>query len=436
VSGRAAPSAWLPRIAYRVLTWCLFPFLWLRLWWRGRHLPAYRERWRERLGYFAPPARRDGVWFHLVSAGETIAAAPLVRAFLAARPHVPVVVTTTTPTGSDRVRALLGDRVLHVYAPYDYKAAVARFLDRTQPRLLVLMETELWPQVLAACARRGIRVVAVNARLSARSARGYARAPALTRRMLAAIDHVACQFDAHRGRFLALGADPSRVSVVGSVKFDLDPPEGLAATVDALAAKWRRGRPTWLAGSTHDGEEDVVLAAHARVRARFPDALLVLVPRHPERCAPLRARIAPLASASVHDDAAAEVGVVLGDRMGDLFPLYGIADVAFVGGSLVDHGGQNVIEPAWHGLPVLTGPSDRNFTDVVARLEAAQALQRVTDAATLADAVITLLSDPSERSRRGAAARAVVDENRGATARLAALLLQHADATERLARLA
>lgn len=432
MTGATGPPLALPtRVVYRLLTWLLFPLLWLRLWWRGRHQPAYRDRWQERLGYFAPPARKQGVWFHLVSAGETIAAAPLIRAYLDARPETPVVVTTTTPTGSERVRALFGDRVLHVYAPYDYKSAVKRFLDRTRPRLLVLMETELWPQMLAACARRGIPVVSVNARLSERSARRYARIGTLTHRMLHSISHIACQFANHRQRFIDLGADAARVSVEGSVKFDLMPPANLDAATQALRQAWRPKRMAWVAGSTHEGEDTVVLAAHARVRQEFPDALLVLVPRHPERapaiaaaCVPLRAHL--LSSA----DLPADVAVLIGDRMGELMLLYGLADVAFVGGSLVDRGGHNVIEPAWHGLPILMGPSDRNFADVVAPLEAVHAIARVTDAESLAAALITLLHDADERMRRGTAARQIVDENRGASARLLERLLAWSDASE------
>ncbi len=411
------------RLPYTLLLYLLLPLILLRLWWRGRLAPAYRRRVGERFGFFTAPPLRAPIWVHAVSVGETIAAAPLIDALRCRYPERDIVVTTMTPTGSERVRALFGDRVFHVYAPYDLPDALARFLGRVRPALALIVETELWPNTVAACAARSIPTLLVNARLSARSARGYARVAALTRPMLQALTGVVAQNAVDGDRFVALGLPRSRLAVSGSIKFDIALSTALR---DSAAAEriWLGldTRPVWIAASTHDGEDELLLAAHAELRRHHPDLVLLLVPRHPERFDAVAARVAQcglsLVRRSSGSAVSADTAVLLGDTMGELLLLLGCADLAFVGGSLVARGGHNMLEPAAWGLPIVTGDSDFNFGEISALLQQAGALVKVADAAALTAALSVLLDDAGERQRRGAAAQRVVAENRGALARL------------------
>ena len=425
----ALPSALLWRSLYQLLLAVLMPFVWLRLAWRAMRIPALRTRWSERRGVLAQAIVPGGIWLHAVSAGEVIAAAPLIRRLRERHPAWPLLVTTTTHTGSERVQALLGDAVQHAYAPYDTAAAVRRFLATAQPRMAVFFETELWPNTIEACHQRGIRTLLVNGRLSARSARRYARLGAFTTRMLCQLDVIACQGADHAARFVQLGAPRTRTQALGNLKFDLQVDAALLIAGSALRREAPfADRPVWIAASTHAGEEAIVLAAHLQVRARVPRALLVLVPRHPERSAEVerlctgwrvarRSRGAAPVSTDQHTEVG-EVDIVLCDRIGELLLLYSTAQVAFVGGSLVDVGGHNLIEPAALGIPVLAGASDRNFADVVAQLRAVGALSIVSDADTLATEVCAVLQDPLAAARRAAAGREVVLAGQGATERV------------------
>jgi 3-deoxy-D-manno-octulosonic-acid transferase len=417
----------LARLVYGAALWLALPAVWARLVWRGHADPAYQPRRSERFGRVPADVPEGPIWFHTVSAGETIAAAPLIRALRAEFPDVPFLVTTMTPTGSAQVARLLPAGVAHCYAPYDFGFAVRRFLARVQPRLLVLMETELWPNLIGATADRNVPVVAINARLSERSARGYARIRWLTRPMLQRLAWIACQYPDHVERFRSLGAPAERVEATGSVKFDLVLPRDHAARVAALRAGWRIGeRPVWIAASTHPGEDEVVLAAHRALTARLPNAALVLVPRHPERSeavAVLAARAGfEVCRLSAGAPASGRFDILLGDVMGELLYLYGLARVAFVGGSLAATGGHNPIEPAALGLPVLMGPHQFNFADVTQRFAEAGSLQTIRDDAGLVAAVARLLSDDELCGRLGAAARQVVAMNGGASERLLARL--------------
>jgi 3-deoxy-D-manno-octulosonic-acid transferase len=420
------------RILYQVLLPLAYPLVRLRLLWRARREPEYGRRIPERLGRVPASVPRGAIWFHTVSAGETIAAAPIIDRLLGEFPESDFLVTTMTPTGSEQVIARLGGRVAHCYAPYDFRGGVERFFDAVAPRLLVIFETELWPNLLEAAARRGIPVDLVNARLSERSARGYARIGALTRRMLGQLQHIACQYPAHGQRFVALGAQPGRVSVLGSVKFDLCLPDDHGARCAELARRWRlEGRPVWIAGSTNPGEDAPVLAAHDAVRSACPGACLLLVPRHPSRAVDLEKMVQEAGFSVIRQSAAAgaqaevAVDVVIGDVMGQLLYLYGLSQAAFIGGSLVPVGGHNPIEPALCGQPLLTGPHTFNFPDVVAAFEDSEALLRVGDAAGLAAEVSRCLGDAELRGRMAASARRVVAANTGATERLLALLREH-----------
>lgn len=406
---------------YRLVLLIALPFVALRLWWRGRRDPAYREGHAERWGWVDPSQPTGALWFHTVSAGETAAAAPLIRMALE-RLDVPLLVTTMTPTGLDAARRLLGDRVTARYAPYDFGWAVRRFVAAVRPCALVLVETELWPNLISFSRAQGATVALVNGRLSARSARGYAIVRGLSRRMLNALALVACQYPDHAARFIALGAPRDRVHVLGSVKFDVVLPEGILETAQRVRAEWGiTDRPVWIAASTHAGEEAMVFAAHRALSARFPRLLAIVVPRHPARFDSV-VKLAvetglETVRLSAEAPAVARADVLIGDVMGRLLELYALADVAFVGGSLVPHGGHNPIEPAALGLPIVMGAHDFNFADVAALFERAGCLRRANDAGTLADQVARLLSDPHRRAAEGGIAQRVVADNRGATER-------------------
>jgi 3-deoxy-D-manno-octulosonic-acid transferase len=418
------------RPLYTLLFYCALPLIFLRLLWRARGNPAYRDRWGERLGLYAgAAAAHDGktVVFHAVSVGETHAAQPLIERLLAARPDLRVVVTCTTPTGSARVQELFGARVEHVYLPYDLPGAVQRFLARFTPALVVLLETELWPNLLHACHQRGCKVVLANARLSARSAARYARHVALTQTMLDALDTVVAQAAADGQRFVGLGLAGNRLLINGSLKFDMTVNQQKVQAARALKARWR-GRPVWIAASTREGEDAKVLRAMKLALQQLPSLLLVLVPRHPERFA-LAATLAADAGFTVQryssgGELGSELQVLVGDTMGDMHFYYSLADVAFVGGSLVDTGCQNLIEPAALGLPVLSGPSLYNFQAVSDLLREQQGMRVVPDEDALAREVVGLLQQPEEAKVMGERARQVVAGNQGATERLGALILE------------
>lgn len=408
------------RLLYTGLLYLILPLALLRLYWRGRHDAGHRRRWRERLGFF-PPLPSGCLWVHAVSLGETRAALPLIRALLERYPDLPLLVTTTTLTGSRQVWEALGERVLHVYAPYDLPGAVRRFLRQTRPRLAVIMETELWPNLLRQCAVAGIPTMIANARLSERSARGYARIRRLTASMLRDVTLIAAQAEADADRFRALGTP--RVEVTGNLKYDLSLPDDLPERGWQLRRELLgEERRVWIAASTHAGEDEPILAALALLRPRWPELLLLLVPRHPERfdgvAALCRQQGCKLVRRSEQRACAPDTAVFLGDTMGELLLFYAAADLAFVGGSLVDTGGHNVLEPALLGLPVLFGPHMFNFTEASQRLLEAEAAWQVTDAAALATAVDRLLADPELRRTIGQRGRAVVERHRGALAAL------------------
>lgn len=414
------------RALYTLIFRLAMPAILARLWWRGRVAPAYRQRVAERfgLGDKLPPG--STLWLHAVSVGEFIAAVPLIRRLQQSYPDHQLLITTTTPTGAERVRATFGDQVFHRYLPYDLPGAMARFIDRTQPALAVMMETEIWPNLYHACRRRHIPLVLVNARMSARSARGYARLASLSRDTLRCLSAVAAQSEADRERLIALGAFAERVEVTGSIKFDLELASDLQDRAVVLRESLGAGRPVWIAASTHDGEDEIVLDAFAKLREQVPTALLVLVPRHPERfdavaelC--LRRQLS-VVRRSEGAGCVADTQVFLGDTMGELMVFYAAADVAFVGGSLVATGGHNPLEPAALGLPVLMGPHTFNFAEITRWLAQAGGLQTVQDASSLAQAVTQLLQNEHNRQVMGEAARTLVAQNRGALARVMTLL--------------
>ena len=414
---------------YTLLLYLLTPLVLLRLVWRGLRAPDYWRRWPERFGTIEPPLGEHVIWIHAVSVGEVQAAEPVIRALLEQRPEHSILVTTVTPTGSSRVVDMFGDDVAHVYAPYDLPGAVARFFDRVRPQLAIVMETELWPNLFHACHHRSVPLLLVNARLSARSVTGYRRVRKLVCRTLACVTEIAAQTATDAGRFESLGAAAGSISVTGNMKFEQRIPPSLLERAEVLRRDWGIGRPVWIAASTHEGEDEMLLDVFRQLRKQFSGCLLVLVPRHPERFEGVaelcRHRGYNTVLRSEQVPCTPETSVFVGDSMGELPLFYAAADVAFVGGSLVHHGGHNLLEPAALGIPVVTGPNVFNFVEICDLLLQAGACKKVETTAELLQTVSRWLEDANERHHVGQQGRQVVEKNRGALKSVMAMIDGH-----------
>ncbi|MFI4869186.1 MAG: lipid IV(A) 3-deoxy-D-manno-octulosonic acid transferase [Steroidobacterales bacterium] len=411
------------RRVYTLLLYLALPVASLVVLVRGLREREYWRGWQQRFG-FGPPRAGGGVWVHAVSVGEVQAAAVLIEALRARLPGDEITLSCATPTARARGRALLPDLDVR-YAPYDLPGSVRRCLAVLRPRLLIVLETELWPNLLHETQRAGVPILIASARVSARSARIYQRLPGLLRASLAGGVWVGAQTDADAQRFAALGVPPARLAVVGNIKFDRNVLPGQLERGAQLRARYAGARALWVAGSTHAGEEQIVLEAHRRLLEQAPGVLLILAPRHPQRFEAAAAAVAARGLAFARRSAEASTdgcAVLLLDTLGELADFYAAADVAFVGGSLVPVGGHNLLEPAALGLPVLSGPQQFNSPELARALSERGALTIVHDAAELAAALARLLADPQARAQQGAAGRAAIDANRGALERLLGLI--------------
>lgn len=404
------------RFLYTFLFYLALPFIFIRLLWRSFSQPVYRKRWGERLGYY-PYTFQQCIWVHAVSVGEVIAAIPLIKALMKAHPDLQMVVTTMTPTGAERVQAAFGDSVKHAYIPYDLTTAMQRFINHMHPVICIIMETELWPNLLAVSQRNKVKIALVNARLSEKSARGYRFIALLTREMLNRIDFIAAHGEVDANRFIALGAPKNRMLVTGNIKFDIELPSDSIQKSSLLRNELGDDRFIWIAASTHEGEEEIILAAHQTLRLTHSHALLILVPRHPARfdaISTLAEQSFVVARRSLHQTCSNETAVYLGDTMGELLLMYGAADVAFVAGSLIPRGGHNMLEPAALAKPILTGPHLFNFAEISELFVRANALIKVTDAHSLATQLDYFIQHSDEQKEMGERAFQVVISNRGA----------------------
>lgn len=411
------------RFFYTVSIYLLSPVILLRLLYRVIRAPAYARRLAERFGFGGVAGTRKTIWLHSVSVGETLAAVPLVKALQQRYPDHRLTLTCMTPTGSERIQVAFGDSVDHCYAPYDMPDSVARFLNRIKPQLLIIMETELWPNTIAACHKRKIPVLLANGRLSEKSANAYRKIQPLVKPMLAQLSTVAAQHSDDGARFVDLGLAENALTVTGNIKFDLSLDQAVRGKAQQLLSEWRceSERPILLAASTHRGEDEIILEAFAQIKTRIENLLLVLVPRHPERfnqvaelCVSAGFNLARRSSADKVEGA----DILLGDTMGELMTFFGACDIAFVGGSLVPSGGHNVIEPAAWGVPVLTGPHLFNFTEASQLLLDGEALLVCNDAKQLAEQCITMLNSQQRREQMGSQARLIAEANRGALDKL------------------
>lgn len=405
------------RIFYSLLIALATPLVLLYFTLRGFRDRSWLGRWRERFGFIPAAVRQQGIWVHAASVGEFNAAAPLIRALLKNQPQIPLTVTTFTPTGSERVRLDMGDKVAHFYIPIDLPGAVRRFIDRLQPRLVIVMETEIWPNLYLQARQSSIPLLIANARLSERSMRRFRRLPGFVGEVVRSASWIGAQSSADAERFASLGAKQA-MEITGNLKFDLHVAASLDEKAEALRSRWGRDRPVLVAGSTHEADENVVIPVFVELLKTFPDALLILAPRYPERFS----RAAQLAKAAglgtelrSHGEACTgEAQCFVIDTIGELMIYYACADVAFVGGSFGDQGGHNPLEPAALGKPVLLGPHMENAREIAQQLLHCEAARRVGDQPEFLRAAQQVLSDGVLRDNMGQAGKNLVQQNRGA----------------------
>jgi 3-deoxy-D-manno-octulosonic-acid transferase len=419
------------RYVYSLVFTLALPLIFLRLLLRSLRVPAYRQRWAERLGMFQDPAIvPQGLWLHAVSVGEVVAAVPLINALLAKFPHLPLTVTTTTPTGSQRLRQSLGAKVTHVYMPYDLPWAINGFLDKIKPSCLIIMETELWPNLLNVCQSHKIPVILVNGRLSDKSMRGYMRIHSFVSSMLQQVTFVAAQSEHDAARFRQLGLAADKLQVSGNLKYDVQVPILQQQLGKDLKGKMA-DRFIWVAASTHGGEEEQILTAFKTIQEKCPQCLLILVPRHPDRFNDvanlLERNSLEFVRRSQGTACSNSTAVLLGDTMGELNIFYAAADVAFVGGSLIPFGGHNLLEPAGLGVATVTGPHTTNFQEITKKLQEAGGLCIVQDADQLAVQLLEMFEQITLRFNIGAKGLAVVEQNRGAVSNVVGVVALNAN---------
>ena len=420
----------MPRNLYTALFCLLLPIYFARLCWKGLSNKEYFLRWSERLGYSSelPSKDKSIIWIHAVSVGEVNASMPLLRALITDYPNSEILVTTTTPTGSKLLIERLGNKIKHQYLPVDIPFFINSFLNQWNPKILILLETEIWPNLINICKSRGIYSALVNARLSEKSKKNYLNYSALIKPVIEKIDLILTQFESDKRRFQEI-VERKDINTCGNLKFDQDVPTELEDISKTIKQDWSidgKYRPTLIAASTHETEEEEVLKAFKQILKSSPNALLILVPRHLERFDKVKKLIntsgLTLASRSKKEEVKRSTQVLLGDTIGELNFLYSLSDVAFVGGSLIDHGGQNLLEPAAQSLALLSGPSLRNFSDISEQLIKKDGLTVIRNAQELSDEFVKLINNQDELKEKGEASFGVFMDNRGALQKIVVYL--------------
>jgi 3-deoxy-D-manno-octulosonic-acid transferase len=425
----------VPRFFYNLVFTLAIPFILMRMWIRGGANPGYRQRWAERFAFFKFTGKANGILLHSVSVGETLAAEPLVRSLQAANPDLILTITTTTPTGSDQVqrlyaKELTSGQMVHVYLPYDLPWLMKRFIKKIQPSICLIMETELWPNIIRSCNKQQIPVILANARLSEKSAKGYAKFTKLTRPMLHGLTLIAAQHRADAERFVRLGVAENRVDVTGSIKFDISVPESAKQQGHGLKQQWGNTRLVLVLASSHEGEDNLILDSYQQLLADFPELLLTIVPRHPERFDDVAALVLDRELSLIRRSEASQKGslqvstttqVYLADTMGEMLPILASADIAIIGGSFIEHGGHNPLEACALAKAVVMGPSDYNFAAISQQLINQGAMQQA-NCEQLTICLKQLLERPELRAQMGAKGQQVVADNQGAVMRLTTLV--------------
>ena len=411
------------RFIYTVLFYFLVPIVLLRLYWRGFKAHEYRKRWAERLAIYKYQYPQNVIWIHAVSVGEAEAVFPLVKCLQKQYPSGKFLITTTTPTGSARVKAVLAETVSHVYFPYDLPCVVSRFLKIFKPRIAIFMEKEIWPNLYAQCANKQIPLMIINARLSANSAKGYKKIPALVKPALAHVSWLATQTEEDRRRFVDIGAIESRCSVAGNLKFDLEADEALIKQALKIKDELFAKRFVWIIASTHEGEEAVFYKIYSQLKKQIPELLLLIVPRHPERFGSVRDLAEKMQLKTCLRSSAQEcltaTDVYIADTMGELKLLYGTADVCFVGGSMVPVGGHNILEPAVLNIPIMFGPYMINFKQIAENVLTLGAAKQCADEEELIENLLHLYNNAADRNAMAVKAKQFVTNNQGTTERIA-----------------
>jgi 3-deoxy-D-manno-octulosonic-acid transferase len=416
------------RTFYSGLFYLLIPFILIRLIWRSIKAPAYRYRWNERFALYNKNFPRNVIWFHAVSVGEAEALFPLVRKIQQQHPEATLLITTTTPTGSARVKAVMQENVEHVYLPYDIPCAVKRFMRYFKPKIAVIMETEIWPNLFAYCGKNEIPLYIVNARLSERSARGYKKIPVFISQALAQVKLIATQTQEDAQRFIAIGAKSEKVRTLGNIKFDVEVSSEIIRQGLQLKADLFGGRFVWLIASTHKDEEAIFFECYKEIKPKIPELLLIVVPRHPERFGEVQKLCGQYRLAVVMRTTGEEchqhTDVYLADTMGELKMLYAASDVAFVGGSMVPVGGHNILEAAAIGTPVLFGPYMENFKEIALGVLRQDAAKQCRNKNEIISAIIALHTDFAYRQSLAEKGQAFVRQNQGAVAKIFDILNQ------------
>lgn len=411
---------------YVVILYLIQPLILCRLWIKGQKVRGYRERWGERYGFCKGKLKPNGILLHAVSVGEALSSVNLVKKLRLLYPTLPITLTTTTPTASARIQSIFGEEIYHVYLPYDLPCAMSRFLNNVKPKLVIVMETELWPTMIKQLHVRSIPLILANARLSSRSVSGYKKVNKFVYKLLDCLTLVAAQSEEDGARFIELGLKPSKLVIMGNIKFDISVAPEIASRSSTLRKQWVQDRHLWIAASTHEGEEELILEAYQQLLFSFPKLLLIIAPRHPERFSAVEGLVRKKGLnyilRSQKGTPSNETQVVIGDTMGELMLLYGIADLAFVGGSLIENGGHNPLEPAAQSLPILMGPYVSNFKEICRKLNEANALITVTDAVSLRNQVAFLLGNEKKRKDYGRNAEKVLRQNQGALQHLLDLI--------------
>lgn len=419
----------MARLLYSLLLYFISPLVLLHLWRRGKKAPAYRQRWGERFGFIgrlidSQQIKPGSIVFHCASVGEVVAATPLIKQVQKNHPEHGILVTCNTPTGSEQIKRSFADSVQHVYLPIDLPDAVNRFLKQVKPALLCILETELWPNLICQSRKNAVPVLVINARLSEKSMRGYQKVAPLTKTIMSGISKLAAHDGDDAERFIRLGLDKNKVMTTGSIKFDIKINQQAQQKAAQLKQQLAANQPIWIAGSTHEGEDESLLEAHKTLLADYPNALLILVPRHPERFEQVAAMV-DVQGFSLQRRSQPHIGfcqVLLGDTMGELLALYGVADVAFIGGSLIERGGHNPLEASAYGIPVITGPHIFNFLHVYPALLEQQGCLQIASAAELPALLVKLFGDKAQSQAIGYQGALFVEKNQGAIAKTCELI--------------
>ncbi len=407
------------RSIYTLLFYLLTPFVLFRLYWRGFKAPEYRKRWQERLALYQTQYTQDVIWIHAVSVGEAEAVFPLVKRLQQQYPESPFLITCTTPTGSARIQAVLAETVQHVYLPYDLPGVVRRFISVFKPKVAIIMEKEIWPNLYAACDKNHIPLMIINARLSANSAKGYKKISALVRPALDAVTWLATQTDEDKQRFIEIGAKQSAINVTGNLKFDLEIDKNIIEQARVIKSQLFADRFVWIIASTHEDEEIVFFELYPQIKKQIPDLLLLVVPRHPERFSVVKQlaekKRLKTSMRTSGDSCTEQTDVYIADTMGELKLLYAAADISFVGGSMVPVGGHNILEPAALGVPVMFGPYMVNFKEIANNVLKQEAAIQCASQQEISDNLLKLYKDKTFRSVLADRAEGFIVRNQGAT---------------------